>query len=211
LIAANSEWFEIETDYQGPDWLQRLVPDDLLSIFRRVSIVRGPACDNDLKAFGRFSKLRILQIESSGGFGETKQPHVTDTGLAYLANCKNLNAVSAGGGLEITDAGVAHLSERDLSYLELSGTAITDRAIASLLKIKSLATLDISKCNQLTDKGIRRLAELPKLSELNLSIPPQLSEQTFDILRRRENNPVNINVNGRWTDTYAEALETTSP
>ncbi len=83
---------------------------------------------------------------------------VTDSGLASLGSCTNLEKMYL-TDMRFTDAGLAHL--KDLAKLEtlfLVGTPISDAGLPHLKSLTHLSTLDI-RFTQVTDEAVKKLQE----------------------------------------------------
>ncbi|SCU70400.1 Leucine Rich repeat, putative [Trypanosoma equiperdum] len=97
---------------------------------------------------------------------DTKYPHLTDVSpLAEIIALEDLNLQGRGG----VEAGVDALgSLPKLRVLNLSGTGITDLCFGGLSESKTLTSLDISFCWNLTD--LSQLAQVATLKELKLRL-----------------------------------------
>jgi len=181
------------TDYAGPEWLRRLIDKRTLGMFWRVTWVDGVRDDDDLEVVGNFSHLCDLKLAGySPGIREGS--NVSDVGLSYLANCRELRKfVSQDGnqgkitdcGLNIlvklrnlqvldlrnastTDTGIRGLKDLpNLKSLLLCNTPVTDASLDTLQQIHSLRSLDLTRCIQI--RNLDRLFDFPKLDVVYLS------------------------------------------
>jgi len=92
----------------------------------------------------------------------------SDTGLATLAPLKaNLRWLDL-GGTQVTDFGLAAVSElRNLTRLHLERTAITDAGLAHVAKLRHLEYLNLYG-TAVTDAGLQQLRRLTQLQKLFL-------------------------------------------
>lgn len=92
-----------------------------------------------------------------------------DSVLADVARTETVSALSLGGSKELTDEGVRHLAKLpSLKHLDLSWTAITDRALDVLDSLPLLETLSLAgTC--VTDTGAEHLARCHALRRVDLS------------------------------------------
>ncbi len=91
---------------------------------------------------------------------------ITDAGLAYLSNT-SLSSLNLSWCNNITNRGLAHLSKlTSLRSLDLYNTRITDAGLAHLSNT-SLSSLNLERCN-IKDAGLAHLETLTSLSSLNL-------------------------------------------
>lgn len=108
----------------GPEWLRKLVGDDL---FTDVVAVKFPYKTTDvaLVHLAGLSQLKHLDL---------RWTQVTDTGLASLNGLPQLATLDL-RGTQVTDAGLPELVRlKELRYLYLDGTKTTDVACDDLKK-----------------------------------------------------------------------------
>jgi hypothetical protein len=135
--------------------------------------------------FNKFPNLRVGEFMESSVDGEGLQhiakwtnhkelffngcPNVTDASLRHLVdlpNLERLSLVEQGGGMVITDAGLAHVGRmRRLKMLMIIGMPqVTDAGLASLHGLTKLESLVIRK-TAATEQGIAQLYQaLPDCS-----------------------------------------------
>lgn len=88
--------------------------------------------------------------------------HVSDGGIASLPAMTALDVSSCKG---VTDVGIRALRGRELSTLNVAGTAITDSGLAAPAIGPALTAIDCSRCVALTDDGVTALAaQCPRLT-----------------------------------------------
>ena len=116
---------------------------------------------------------------------------VADAGLAIIGqNCPNLQELILNGCSQITDLGIQILSYNiggspncpQLQTLNLSGTRITDQAIAYIIRFcRDIQSLDLSYCESITDKGVISIAQTYRqnLHTLNLQGCSQLTDASI--------------------------------
>lgn len=93
--------------------------------------------DNSLRIIGRFENLVSLYLTSGG---------ITDEGLKYLVNLKNLKSLALNCECQISDASLIYLSKlKNLSFLKLEGCEITTQGLEFLINFGSLDVLDLGR------------------------------------------------------------------
>jgi len=108
---------------------------------------------------------------------------ISDRGLAHLKNVE-LSKVAL-GETQITDAGLKHLSgQTKLRTLNLAGTRIGDEGLAHLKAATGLKGINLQG-TRVTDKGVAQLAELKELTELWLD-GTQVTDEALRALERCE-------------------------
>jgi Leucine-rich repeat (LRR) protein len=115
--------------------------------------------DEDMKHLAGLGHLRDLQLAT---------PHVTDKGLAVLAQLRELESVNFWCGVTpVTDKGLKALSELpNLKCLWLDKTRITDAGLSRLRRLSKLKRLDVSG----THVGrIKEWPDMPALREFSCS------------------------------------------
>lgn len=116
--------------------------------------------DAGLKIIAEFSKLKLLRLQDAV---------VTDAGLAYLSDLKHLSRLKLNGCSQVGDAGVVHLGPlTPLTFLNLTGTGVTDEGVAHLRRLTNLHRLDLGG-TAVSDASLNHLRSLPKLVSLTLS------------------------------------------
>lgn len=122
--------------------------------------------DAGLSHLKQFAQLRALELHGVP---------ITDDGLAHLESLKKLVwlslASSPAQDSQLTDAGLDHLGElRDLRFLHLGGTKVTDRGLAKLVALNNVEWLGLGFTYEgITDEGLAIISEqFPKLQTLGL-------------------------------------------
>lgn len=117
--------------------------------------------DSELLHLRGLPELTSLWI---AGASDPTKPHITDDGLAYLADLSQLEEIYAGYN-PITDIGLQHLANlHNLRVLTLNCTLITDAGLDYLSGLKNLKTLNVSG-SKVTGAGVAKLqASLPGCS-----------------------------------------------
>lgn len=135
-----------------------------------VGLVRPDASD-DLQPIARSRDwdeiIRLLAVHPSAGLHAAGQ--MSDALLADVTRVESVTALYLGGSRELTDEGVRHLARLPrLKHLDLSGTAIGDRALDVLQDLPGLETISLAM-TRVTDEGVARLAHCHQLRRVNLS------------------------------------------
>ncbi|MFO1094970.1 MAG: hypothetical protein U0992_16935 [Planctomycetaceae bacterium] len=93
---------------------------------------------------------------------------ITDAGLAHLSDCDDLRTVSLVSCPHLSDAGLQHLlSLRGLTQLDLIATPITDNGLQTVAELTQVQSLNLDS-TRITDAGLARLAGLQSLTQLGL-------------------------------------------
>ena len=148
-----------------------------------VSFNNTKLADDDLKLFGKLSKLTSITIVNSpltgadlSHFQDIHTLHnltltgtqITDDGLLHLRKMNKLQTLHI-SNTQISNAGLKYLRGfKELYNLHLSRTYITDNGLANLKDLPALDSLFIEN-TRVTDAGLVHLAGLHKLSYLRLA------------------------------------------
>ncbi len=113
--------------------------------------------DMGLAALRRLPRLEQLQLVG---------PHITDAGIAHLADLTNLQELSIDA--PITDAALPALAGlSQLRVLDLYGTRVTGRGLSQLAGLQQLEFLNLDR-TRADDAGMAAIAQLPSLRTLLL-------------------------------------------
>jgi len=94
---------------------------------------------------------------------------MTDDVLADVCGVDTVTALDLSGSKRLTDVGGRHLARLPgLTYLDLSGTAVTDRGLDVLRHLPALQDLSLAM-TAVTDQGMPHLAHCHALRRVNLS------------------------------------------
>jgi hypothetical protein len=94
---------------------------------------------------------------------------VTDDDLGALRDLKGVRSLTLDGADAVTDDGLAHLRSMELVQLDLRHLRnVTDAGLAHVTGMKTLESLNLWYCRNLSNKSIAGLARLPKLKKINL-------------------------------------------
>ncbi|ORY51424.1 RNI-like protein [Rhizoclosmatium globosum] len=156
--------------------------------------------------------LHCKQMESVSATGITfnyiqggEGGNTWNTSMLLMAKeCKNLKAIRIGSCKFVEDAGLDALTAlcHNLEVLEFPKSAnITDRSLARIgTRCKLLTHLTVSMCPNLTDTGIinflQRQTELNKLTNLDISANPRITDKTMEALCVYGKGLVELNMSG---------------
>jgi hypothetical protein len=105
--------------------------------------------------------------------GQTRMDDAAAMNIGLLRSIKQVQTVSQGFGLPITNTGLQGLSNAvTLEILDLQGidiNGVTDAGLAHLAKLTNLRKLFFSRASRITIAGFEQLTPLKQLQELNLS------------------------------------------
>jgi len=114
---------------------------------------------------------RSLRLKYVWGVDFSLRRPLTDNDLSLLRRLPSLRGLGLIGQAEISDEGLAALtSAQSLQSVSLNGTGVTDKAVDHLLRLRELRYLDI-RDTKITNHGIERLRTLPYLEDLVTSVP----------------------------------------
>lgn len=132
-----------------------------ISTLRSLDLTGANVSDAGLKALGRLTKLRMLNLDTVGS-------GVTSVGLENLAALCELRYLGLAGSRTITETGL--LKFKGLTHLrglDLNSTNITDAELAAVQHFPELRLLNLSH-TKLTGAGLESLAGLSQLESLDL-------------------------------------------
>ncbi len=109
------------------------------------------ATDESMNAFKNYKEVQAVELADCT---------VTDNGIANLKNSKTLRLKLRNCNITSVD-NIAQLEY--LQDLDLRQTKINDSAIAQLVRLKMLTTLNLQGCEQLTEKGLLQLTQSTSL------------------------------------------------
>ena len=131
---------------------------------------------------GRLTGLRDLKLCSS---------EVTDEGLRMLSDLVQLTSLNLYCCKAVTDLGLLSLfsSLIYLQRLELFGCClVTDKGLQSLVGLRHLLDLGVSRCGGLSDHGLAGLAAVTSLTRLNLRSVKHLTDEGLVVCLRSLTN-----------------------
>jgi hypothetical protein len=168
----------------GPDWLRRVLGDDVFRHVYFVDLGNTNVTDVGLERFVELTQVQELclinahRITDAGlehlmGLKRLQtlvlfKTHITDTGLERLKGLRQLRSLHL-GETRITNDGLRHLKELDkLTSLDLRKTRVSDAGMEHLKELKHLDVLWLN-ATQVTDSGIEHLKKLGRLRQVGLT------------------------------------------
>ena len=132
---------------------------------------------------------------------------VSDAGLAHLARVECLRTLYLKAGRHVSDQGVRHLTGlTGLERLRLWGcTALTDAAAEALAELVRLTSLELPG-SEITDAGAAHLARLERLTELGLTLSQIGDAGLVHISNLRGLASLDLDACAQLTDEGIEAL-----
>lgn len=120
--------------------------------------------DGDLACLSELAELETLSLHGRG---------IGNKDLAYLAPLTKIKQLDIGGGTDLTDEGLKHLSNvQQLNDLHIYQSRISGRGLDSLYPFKTLQTLHISSTAPIDGEAVTRLrTELPDLQSISITRP----------------------------------------
>ncbi len=144
---------------------------------------RTAVTDEGMKHVAQIKQLKSFSLGGS---------QITNVGLKQIAKCKNLRFLGA-SGLQIT-FDVEELAQlKNLTYLDLQGTGISDQGLQHIGQLRILTRLNLIN-TPITDNGLEWLSELKNLKNLFL----RGSKVTDEGVQRLKRALPNCNVDRRW-------------
>ena len=141
----------------APAWLRHWLGDEFFQEVLSVQFLNRPLTDHDLAPLASLDCLEELAISGAP---------ITDGGLKYIANLKELRTLHLWETPGITDAGIAHLSSlTKLQTLALYRCSITDASLVHLRTMDNLEMLDLAKTGVM-GPGLSHLDRMAKLRRL---------------------------------------------
>lgn len=157
-----ANWGALRSFAAEPPRAQRLAP-------KPVGVNPEPTDDeDDALYFGRDwdEALATLRMRPNACLRANGQ--ATDDVLRDVASITDVRALDLSGSPGITDDGVMQLAGlARLEYLDLSGTAVTDRALETLRQLPALRTL-LLRGTRVSDAGMPALAPCSALTRVEL-------------------------------------------
>ena len=204
----------------GPTWLRSAIGDDYFqtvvgvkapSLWAATRRYPNPVGGAALQAIGRFTKLRVLDLNrtsiTDAGLACITplksleslclfSTHGSDAGLAYIGELKSLKELDL-NSTQITDAGLVHLRGlANLESLNLAGTKISDRGLENLGPLLRSLKQFSAPSTELTDKSLPLLKQMANVRNLNL-YETRMSRRAGQEFRRRCLEPKS-NASRRW-------------
>lgn len=151
----------------GPKWLRRLIGDEY---FQSVVYVRfsysdsdegagSESCDDVLKLLSSQDQIRCVFMFTND---------FTSDSLANLKGLANLESLYLMGGTELPDLGLESIRGlRNLKYLEIVGSTVTDRSMLALADMTNMEVLALESDN-ISDLGLAAVRKMENLSELRI-------------------------------------------
>jgi len=114
-------------------------------------------------------EFAISLLRDGKASGLDAQGQMNDFLLEEISRIEHINSLDLSGSIEFTDSGARFVAKMPrLERLDLSGTAITDRALEILRDLKHLKTLNLAR-TAITDAGAASLRFCDTLEEVTLS------------------------------------------
>lgn len=161
---------------RAPAWLRRLLGDEFFqdveqvnlvydySTGKRRDIVNHAPADDVLAKVARLTGLRVLLL---------RRTQATDEGLKQIGRISSLEELFIWDGQNVSDAGVAYLENlKNLKNIHLSKSKITDDSLRVLARLPRIENLSLQQ-NHFSDGGLAYLRATPLLKRLCVGIGEQ--------------------------------------
>ncbi len=109
-------------------------------------------------------------LDFMGAEGWQSSPMISDEDFKYLSTEKDVRHINVEVPSSITGVGFRYLAGRNVKGVRLKTPALSDEGLDALSKIKSLNGIHLSMASNLSAKGLDKLAELPHLVSLDLTV-----------------------------------------
>jgi Leucine Rich repeat len=172
----------IERVHGGPDWLRKIVGDEWMYGFDRITrltmTVNEPfETERLIDSLASQVSLKALTLASNDN---------CDDEFGHLAALATLEHLDLRGEV-LSDEGMKCLEScRTLKDLRLSEMNITDDGVARLAALPSLQILSIADCPGVTNASVAHISGIQSLQELTLS-GPGISGASIDALSEMTN------------------------
>lgn len=162
-----------------PEWARRLLPQAMMSIFRRGTSLSDADCtaashaaavDAAFRALGELPDVREIE------FTRCHEP-------VTIGNARALRHIQSIKCWADDDTLQAFSAAPNLHTLSVYGP-MTDRGLELLKGCRSLSSLEIIS-NRVTNAGMRSLLDLPNLAALRIYGCPQISPETVELLKQQ--------------------------
>lgn len=146
----------------------RLKPEDW-RYFTALESLEAFEMTHDLEGCDDACFFHLGQLPQTMRRVQMEMSDATGTGVAHLANLKNLVSLSLNFSRTITDVALVNAAKiESLEYLDVNGCpGITGSGVAALAKLKNLEVLKIGGCS-LSDQSLQNFKSLT-VEELDLS------------------------------------------
>jgi len=120
--------------------------------------------DAHLAVIGKMKRMVRLDVSDMGDNVE-----ITDAGLCHLSGLEELQSLNIGSCVNITSEGLNSISHIPLEELQMKRAALTDDHLEVIGRIKTMVKIDISDNKNITTTGLNYLKSLPCLEKLDIS------------------------------------------
>jgi hypothetical protein len=146
--------------------------------------------DNGIKALVSSTKHTLRHVNISCC------KKITDNSLKYLSSC-DLVRLQLWWCINISDEGICSLNLPNLESLNLNWvSSITDASLLHISRFKSLKTLMLAKCSNITDRGLIEVAiNCKQLQQIDIAECCHVSSTTIEQLAMHCSDLRQINVN----------------
>jgi hypothetical protein len=135
-----------------------------------------------VRALATFRNLRVADFTLK----DRHRGYDGPTGLSHLSELRSLEELRVNGESTLSDTDLACIETLDhLKILNIMGTEVTDRGLASIRKLKQLEQLSLDA--RVTRAGLKQLNDLTHLQALDVGIRPDvqprvgIDELTLDL------------------------------
>lgn len=130
--------------------------------------------DDVLKKLPQMENLEVLRIDGQAYIDDQLQAlDITDTGIAALAQCPQLNILLLRDADQVSDAGLASLATlKNLEAIYISGVNLTGEFLQAFAGHPKLTSVTLGEGSSVTDEGLAQAAKIPHLDQLAIKWQP---------------------------------------
>jgi len=141
--------------------------------------------DNGVGALTSLRYLKHLDLSVGATVSsEGNNQSISDVSMHTLAQMPQLASLQLEGCASITDKGLIRLAAlRNLTFLNVSSTGITDEGLSIIHHLPKLCVLEIGSCH-LTQTALLSLAQNKSLTRLNLADVPGVTDRVVEALSK---------------------------
>lgn len=163
-----------------------------LKSLQELTLIDLDLTEKDMVLVGKLAtleKLTISQVPVGKGANKAK---VTDKGINELAALKNLSELNL-NGTAVSGVGLKEFaSVKVLKTLRLTDSSVTNDSLKTISKFESLEHLGLYKCGKVGDAGLKEIAKLKNLQGLFLGYTGVTNDGMKDLVNLKNLKRLNL-------------------